>query len=141
MSSITGRDPYIIQTYPLTNVLQGGATNPMLGFVTSPGSSPLLSRTQTNIPISNAVMSGALPYYDRSALQTGTLDFLTSMQKRGIQAINPPPAFRPTNPFTPLVSTVSGEPPKDRTWLWILLGSVAVLIILTLVYFFYIRKR
>lgn len=142
MSSITGKDPYTILTYPLSSVLTMGTDQPQIGFTYPGGTDPLRGIVHSNIPISNTVMSGALPYYEKNTMSTATLDYLQSrnqMQKMGmIPQLNQRPAA-----FTPPLFSYQNPPVKQGpNWvLWVIGGLFALVLIGLIVYFFYLRRR
>ena len=139
MSAVTGYDPYKIVTYPLESILYPSPASPQIGLVVGKGTSVTAAPTVVNQPISNAVMSGALPFYEKNALNIGTLDWLDA-QKRSGQQLNPgviPAGFNP-----PVFNWVKPEPEKSNLWVYWAVGGVLGLVVVALfVYFFVLKKR
>jgi hypothetical protein len=144
MSSLSGKDPYKILTYPLSSVLTMGTDAPQIGFTyPNVGGDPLSAVVSSNIPISNAIMSGALPYYEKNTLGTATLDYLQSRNQMQRMGMIPQLNQRPVA-FTPPLFSYQNAPSakKPRNWvLWVIGGLFALVLVGLIVYFFYLRRR
>lgn len=137
MSAVTGYDPYKIVTYPLESILFPSPASPQIGLVVGRGTSQTAAPQVVNQPIANTVMSGALPFYERNALSIGTLDYLDAQKRSGRQLNVTPPGFSP-----PVFSWIKPEPEKSNLWVyWAVGGTIGLVIVGLLVYFFVLKKK